>query len=132
MSNAPVVGNLTQLVFCNPVVFPQEVTRILDMRPSFAERIEPQLSSTTSPLGTWKLQLTTLNTKDSVEAQVDAWISLLEPKASAFDQLKEKGYRPYLDCRADKDSLSICIEPEALIKLGRLNIALSLWVYEQE
>jgi len=66
-----------------------------------------------------------------VEEQIEEWLKLLEPKANAFAGLRKMGYRPYLDCQAAAGALSLCVDPALLSRLGALDIALSVWLYEQ-
>lgn len=129
------IGNTTQLVFCRENVDPDFVTKILDLVPSktakVGEQTEHENGVQTSHLGLWKLHLPNANFEHTVEDQIGQWIDLLRPKASALNQLQELGYNPYLDCRASSGSLSLCVAPELLAGLAKLNISLSVWLNEQ-
>jgi len=136
MNNMP-KGNVTHLVFCREDVEPDVVTRILGLEPTESVRVgDPAKydngSEYSSHLGIWKLELEDANLSETVEDQISRWVSLLEPKIEQLNQLKELGYSPYLDCIAEPDSLSLCIAPCSLLKLGELNISLSVWLYENE
>lgn len=136
MGNDPQSRSSTQLVFCRENVDPSDVTRLLGLAPSEAVHVGEPLRYDNecvraSHIGIWKLWLPDAYDADSVEEQIAQWLVLLEPLASAFGRLKELGYTPYLDCKASQGSLSLCVDPEVLVRLGRLNIALSVWLYEQ-
>jgi hypothetical protein len=136
MGNIPQAGNSTQLVFCRENVDPAEVSRLLGLTPSEAMRVGEPLAygngyTSSSHLGIWKFELPGSCATDSIEDQIGQWLVLLEPRNLAFNQLHEMGYRPYLDCRAGEGSRSLCVDPEVLGRLGGLNIALSVWLYEE-
>jgi len=136
MSNFPPAKNSTRLVFCRENVDPEEVSHLLGLVPSEAVRVGEPLSygngyARESHLGIWKLELPGACGADSVEEQIVQWLMLLEPLAGAFEQLKQMGYEPYLDCKASQGALSLCVDPEVLVRIGNLNIALSVWLYEQ-
>lgn len=67
----------------------------------------------------------------TVEDQLTRWVELLQPKSEALGKLRREGYAPYLDCRAERGSLSLCIAPSLLASLGDLSVSLSIWLYEQ-
>ena len=128
--------NITQLVFCRENVDPDLVTRLLDLKPSEARRVgDPAVhmngAQYISHLGLWKLILPNCDPQSTVEQQIELWIDLLRPRSVALAQLREMDYSPYLDCKAEARSLSLCIEPESLRLLGELHISLSVWLYEQ-
>lgn len=136
MGNIPQTENSTQLVFCRENVDPREVSRLLGLAPSEAVRVgEPLIYGNSytraSHLGIWKLELPAVFGANSVEEKITQWLVLLEPLTSAFKQLNQLGYRPYLDCKAAQGSLSLCVAPEVLVRLGNLHIALSVWLFEQ-
>ena len=128
--------NSTQLIFCNKDVNPNDVTRLLGLTPSESvsvgdTAVRDNGHQYISHLGIWKHHLINADFTHTVEEQIAQWLKLLEPKSAALSQLKALGYRPYLDCKADQGSLSLCVEPDLLVQLGKLNIALSVWLYEQ-
>lgn len=135
MSNAPQTGNRTRLVFCNQDVDPARVTELLGLVPSEAVRIGEPLRyengyERASQLGIWRLELSRQSDAEPVEAQPGQWLHLLEPRADGFRELAIEGYEPYLECRADAGSLSICVPAEILGRLSALHLSLSAWVYE--
>ncbi|MCC6142063.1 MAG: DUF4279 domain-containing protein [Nitrospira sp.] len=135
MSASSRVANSTQLVFCRENVNPDLVTRLLGLIPSISVKVGDLAEHEnghqySSHLGIWKLDLPTASSDDPVEDQIGQWIELLQPRLKALCQLKELGYSPYLDCMAKTKSLSLCIEPELLGQLSKLNISLSIWLYE--
>ncbi|WP_398312393.1 DUF4279 domain-containing protein [Zoogloea sp.] len=128
-------ANTTQLVFCSEDVNPDDVTRLLDLTPTQSVKVSDSAEYENghryiSHLGIWKLELLNANVDHTIEEQIDQWIDLLSPRSEALSHLKGLGYRPYLDCKAASGSLSLCIEPELLVRLGELNISLSVWLYE--
>jgi FMN phosphatase YigB (HAD superfamily) len=135
--NTPVTdGSSTQLVFCSTDVKPEVITDLLGLTPSHSVSVGDTVEyenghRRSSHLGIWKLDLPNANSEHTVEEQLAQWIDLLRPRSSALSQLKELGYRPYLDCKAGVGSLSLCIEPLLLMQLGELNVCLSVWLYEQ-
>jgi Domain of unknown function (DUF4279) len=136
MTRSATLGNTTQLVFCRENVDPDVVTRMLTLAPTVSEKIGESAersdgSKYLAHLGTWKLDLPNSAPTDTVEEQIASWIELLLPRTSALGKLREMGYCPYLDCRAEAGSLSLCIQPELLGSLGALNVSLSIWLYEQ-
>lgn len=136
MNLAAATGNATQLVFCRENVDPDVVSRMLDLAPSESMKVgEPaeHLNGARyiSHLGTWKLNLPKANADQTVEEQIGLWVELLRPKSLALSELRGMGYCPYLDCKAEAGSLSLCIEPDLLALLGELNVSLSIWLYEQ-
>lgn len=136
MKLAAATGNATQLVFCRENVDPDVVSRMLDLAPSESIKVgEPAKhlngARYTSHLGTWKLNLPKANSDQTVEEQIGFWVELLRPKSLALNELIGMGYTPYLDCKAEAGSLSLCIEPDLLASLGELNVSLSVWLYEQ-
>ena len=74
------------------------------------------------------LNLPKANADQIVEEEIGLWVELLRPKSLALNELMGKGYCPYLDCKAEEGSLSLCIESDLLASLGELNIALSIWL----
>lgn len=136
MPNHSPSGNSTQLVFCSSDVDPQTITRVTGLAPTESVSIGDPLKfenefERSSDLGIWKLDLTGDSKDDSVEEQIAAWLVQLEPIGKAFSELIALGYAPYLDCKAGQHSLSLCLEPAVLVRLGRLGISLSIWLYEQ-
>lgn len=136
MNLAAATGNATQLVFCRENVDPNVVSRMLDLAPTESVKVgEPaeRLNGARyiSHLGTWKLDLPKANTDQTVEEQIGLWVELLRPKSLALKELRGMGYCPYLDCKAEAGSLSLCIEPDLLASLGELHVSLSIWLYEQ-
>jgi len=114
------------------------VTRILQLPPTESLRVGDKAQYPwngqwfVSNVGLWKLRLPPAEpgADQRVEDQLARWVEFLQPKSGALRQLTELGYRPYLDCKAEARSLSLCIDPEVLTALGALNIALSVWLYE--
>ena len=130
------IENSTQLVFCRENVNPEVVTQLLNLSPSESVKVgDPAEYQNghryTSHLGIWKLNFPNSSLGLTVEDQISQWLELLKPKSAALNQLKNEGYCPYLDCKAAPGSLSLCVDPELLVGLGELNIALSVWLYEQ-
>lgn len=115
----------TTLVFCRPGVDSSFITRTLGIQPT-----ESKAAIDPSDIGTWKLSINMLAESNTIEAQIGEWLHFLEPRGEALASLLGLGYSPYLDCRAEPRSLSLCIEPENLIRLGKLGISLSVWLYE--
>ncbi|ULA62471.1 MAG: hypothetical protein LZF86_20069 [Nitrospira sp.] len=129
------VANSTQLVFCKENVTPDLITRLLGLIPSKSVKVGDLAEHEngyrySSHLGIWKLDLPNASSDDPVEDQIGQWIELLQPRLNALCRLKELGYSPYLDCMAKTSTLSLCIEAELLGQLGKLNISLSIWLYE--
>ena len=130
-------GNQTLLVFSHPDVDPDVVTQLLDLTPSETlhvgelGRYEWNGEQFVSNVGLWKLRLSLADDSQTVEEQLAVWIEILKPKSAALGRLAELGYSSYIDCKAQSRALSLCIDPEILTALGALNVALSLWLYEQ-
>jgi hypothetical protein len=127
--------NQTQLVFCRQNVDPNFVTERLGFVPSTALKVGDITRiwggpETPSQVGVWKLDLPGLPLGDTVEEQLSRWVQLLRPKAEALLNLRAAGYAPYIDCKAERRSLSLCIEPDLLSALGQLGVSLSVWLYE--
>ena len=127
--------NQTQLVFCRENVDPELVSQHLGFAPSEALKVGDITRiwggpETSSQMGVWKLDLPGLTTVDTVEEQLGRWVELLQPKAGALANLRAADYAPYIDCKAERGSLSLCIEPELLSALGQLGVSLSIWLYE--
>jgi hypothetical protein len=76
------------------------------------------------------LTLPNADPAEAVETQLVQWLNLLRGKSEALNTLHQAGYSPYLDCKAESRSLSLCIDPDVLAELGSLQIALSIWLYE--
>lgn len=136
MNLAAAIGNATQLVFCRENVDPDLVSQMLDLAPTESVKVGESAEHLNgaqyiSHLGTWKLNLPESNPDQTVEEQIGLWVELLRPKSLALNQLRGMGYSPYLDCKAEAGSLSLCIEPELLASLGEMNVSLSIWLYEQ-
>ncbi len=130
------LGNLTQLVFCRENVDPDVVSRMLGLTPSEAIRVgevAERWNGTryTSHLGLWKMSLPKSDPHRTIEEQIGSWIELLQPRSLALNELRGLGYAPYLDCKGEKGSLSVCMEPDVLTSLGELKISLSIWLHEQ-
>jgi hypothetical protein len=130
-------GNETCLVFCRDNVDPDVVTRVLELSPSESLHVGDtghykwNGQQYVSQVGLWKLRLPGADDTQRVEDQIGVWIELLRPKSTALGLLKELGYNPYVECKAESGSLSLCIDPGVLTELGALNVALSVWLYEQ-
>ena len=136
MNLATATGNATQLVFCRENVDPDVVSRMLELAPSESVKVgEPAVHLNgeryISHLGTWKFNLPSAKEDQTIEEQIGLWVELLRPKTLALNELRGMGYCPYLDCKAEAGSLSLCIEPDLLASLGELNVSLSIWLYEQ-
>ena len=136
MKHTVAIRNATQLVFCCENVDPDVVSQKLHLAPSESVKVgEPaeHLNGARyiSHLGTWKLNLPKANADQTVEEQIGLWVELLRPKSLALNELRRMGNCPYLDCKAEAGSLSLCIEPNLLASLGELNVSLSIWLYEQ-
>jgi hypothetical protein len=128
--------NQTQLVFCRENVDPELVTQLLGFIPSEALKVGDTTRiggglETSSQVGIWKLNLPGPGSANTVEEQLARWVELLQPKAGALANLRAADYAPYIDCKAERGSLSLCIEPEALSALGHLGVSLSIWLYEK-
>ena len=127
--------NQTQLVFCRENVDPDLVTQLLGFAPSEALKVGDITRiwggpETPSQMGIWKLDLPGQTSGDTVEEQLARWVELLQPKAEAMVNLRAADYAPYIDCKAERGSLSLCIEPTLLSALGQLGVSLSIWLYE--
>jgi len=127
--------NQTQLVFCRENVDPDLVTELLGLSPSEALKIGDITRiwggpEATSQMGVWKLDLPDPQSGDTVEEQLTRWVELLEPKAAALAKLRAADYAPYIDCNAERGSLSLCFDPAQLLALGRMGVSLSIWLYE--
>ena len=127
--------NETQLVFCRENVDPELITQLLGMTPSEALKVGDTTGiaggpETRSRMGIWKLDLAALSLAGTVEEQLALWVELLEPKAGALANLRAADYAPYIDCKAERGSLSLCVAPETLSALGQLGVSLSIWLYE--
>jgi len=125
----------TQLVFCRENVDPAFVTHLLELFPSEALKVGDLTRVGDGPeapsrVGVWKLDLPAAVSGDTVEEQLARWVELLQPKATALASLRAADYAPYIDCKAERGSLSLCIEPEQLSALGKLGVSLSIWLYE--
>ena len=136
MNLAATTGNVTQFVFCRENVDPDVVSQMLDLAPSESVKVGESAEHLNgaryiSHLGTWKLNMPKANPDQTVEEQIGLWIELLRPKSLALNELRGMGYCPYMDCKAEAGSLSLCIEPNLLSSLGELNVSLSIWLYEQ-
>lgn len=136
MNASAKIENSTQLVFCREDVNPDMVTRLLDLTSSQSVKVGDSVEYEnghrySSRLGIWKLDLPNANMNHTIEDQIGHWIEFLQPRSAALSHLKGLGYRPYLDCKAAPGSLSLCVVPELLVRLGELNISLSVWLYEQ-
>lgn len=130
------LGNTTQLVFCRENVDPDVVSRLLDLNPSETRKVgDPAVHMNGAPyishIGLWKLILPNCDQQSTIEQQIVMWIDLLRPRSRVLAQLREMDYSPYLDCKAEASSLSLCIEPESLRLLGELQVSLSVWLFEQ-
>jgi hypothetical protein len=126
--------NRTELVFCRDTVDPDFVTRTLQLKPTQSYRVGDIVPvgniKRPASVGMWKLGLPGFQSVETVEEQLSRWVTFLSTKIQPMDALRELGYEPYLDCRAERGSLSLCLDPEVLKGLGTLGIALSVWLYE--
>jgi hypothetical protein len=127
--------NITELVFCRDNVDPDFITQCLGLSPSTSTKVGELILigddfERASNVGVWKLALPQNLAEGTVEEQLAHWVKLLEPKAAALSSLRTRGHQPYIDCRAESRSLSLCIEPDTLAALGRLGVSLSVWLYE--
>lgn len=126
--------NCTELVFCKDSVDPDLVTHTLGLRPTQSYKVGDVVAigdiERPSAVGMWKLRLPDSQDAATVEEQLGRWLTLLSTKSERMGHLRQLGYSPYLDCRAEKGSLSLCVDPEVLTGLGALGIALSVWLYE--
>ena len=127
--------NQTQLVFCRENVDPDFVTRLLGLSPSEALKVGDPTKIWNGPeapsqMGVWKLDLPEVRESDTIEEQLSRWVDLLQPRAAALASLRDAGYAPYIDCKAERGSLSLCIEPTLLSALGQVSVSLSIWLYE--
>ena len=127
--------NQTQLVFCRENVDPDFVTQLLGLVPSEALKVGDPTNIWGGPvapsrMGVWKLDLPGLREDDTIEEQLARWVDLLRPKAAALANLRSADYAPYIDCKAERGSLSLCIDPELLSALGQVGVSLSIWLYE--
>lgn len=126
----------TQLVFCRENVDPDHVTQLLGCAPAQALKVGDPTRiwggpETPSQMGVWKLNLPGQTSSETVEQQLTRWVELLHPKAEALKNLRAADYAPYIDCKAERGSLSVCIEPTLLSALGQLGVSLSIWLYEE-
>ena len=127
--------NQTQLVFCRESVDPAFVTELLALVPTVSLKVGDLMRIWDGPeapsqMGAWKLDLENLSESDTIEEQLARWIDLLQPRAAALAKLHAARYAPYIDCKAERGSQSLCIDPEVLSALGRLGVSLSIWLYE--
>ena len=131
MRVSTVIRNFTELIFCRENVDPNIITRLLDISPTESRAVGELIrdgarSGQTSHLGLWKANLPNLSPQLSIEDQLSKWVEFLEPKVAAFERLRELDYHGYIDCKPASASLSLCIEPELLMELAKLNVALSI------
>ena len=127
--------NLTQLVFCRENVDPDFVTRQLGLIPTESLRVGDETTIGGRPgflsrVGLWKLSLPNESGERTIEEQLAQWTGLLQSRVQVLRELREAGYSPYLDCRAERGSQSLCIDPAILAALGTLSVSLSIWLYE--
>jgi hypothetical protein len=127
--------NQTQLVFCRENVDPDFVTQVLGLVPSEALKVGAPTRiwggpEVPSQMGIWKLDLPGRDEGATIEEQLARWVDLLRPKAAALENLRSADYAPYIDCKAERGSLSLCIDPDLLSALGQVGVSLSIWLYE--
>ena len=126
--------NSTELIFCRETVDPDLVTRTLDLQPTLSYKTGDIVAvgniQRPSSVGMWKLRLPDSQFAESVEEQLGRWVTLLHAKREHVAHLRRLGYSPYLDCKAEKGSLALCVEPDVLAGLGVLGVSLSVWLYE--
>ena len=126
--------NCTELTFCRDTVDPDLVTRTLELQPTLSYKVGDVVAvgqiERPSAVGMWKLRLPEVQAIGTVEEQLARWVTLLRTKSGRMSNLRQLGYSPYLDCRAESGSLSLCVDPDILAGLGTLGIALSVWLYE--
>lgn len=126
--------NCTELTFCRDTVDPDLVTRTLELQPTLSYKVGDVIAvgqvERPSAVGMWKLRLPEVQAVGTVEEQLVRWLALLGTKSGRMSHLRQLGYSPYLDCRAESGSLSLCVDPDVLTGLGALGIALSVWFYE--
>jgi hypothetical protein len=132
----PQANRSVRLICCHPNVDPAVVSKILGIEPSYALKVGEigiypwNGEKFQSGVGKWELVHPDDLTKVTIEDAIERWLPVLEKSADAFRELHKAGYRPYLDCRALAADLSLCIDPEILVRLGQLQISLSVWLYE--
>ncbi|WP_084635648.1 DUF4279 domain-containing protein [Comamonas sp. B-9] len=121
-------------MFCRETVDADLVTRTLALQPTLSYKAGDLIAvgniKRVSSVGMWNLRLPGYQAVESVEEQLVRRVTLLQTKRERFAHLRRLGYSPYLDCRAEKGSLSLCVEPDVLAGLGTLGISLSVWLYE--
>jgi hypothetical protein len=126
--------NCTELTFCQASVDPGFVTHTLELQPTLSYKVGDVVGvgeiERPSAVGMWKLRLPEVHAVGTVEEQLVQWLALLGAKSGCMSHLRQLGYSPYIDCRAAKGSLSLCVDPDVLAGLGALGIALSVWLYE--
>jgi hypothetical protein len=138
--NASCFTKAHELVFCSPHLDPDVISETLGLIPSYALKLGglvDECGQTISPsqVGIWKLRLVDIDRDDpfdhrrtSLEDQVQIWLEFLEPKVDALVTLKARGYGSYLSCKVEKGERFVCIDPEDMGRLGKLHIALSVWL----
>lgn len=126
--------NRTELIFCRDTVDPDFVTQTLALQPAQSYKVGDVVPvgdiDRPATVGLWKLCLPDCQSIETVEEQLGRWVTFLSTKIEHIARLRQVGYEPYLDCRAESSSLSLCVDPEVLTGLGALGIALSIWLYE--
>jgi Domain of unknown function (DUF4279) len=125
---------MTELVICNALVKPDEITSLLDLKPSSSKNLGDLISSDEglkfkSNVGIWRLSFPESYPMPSIEEQLEQWYERLKSRSSAFKRLREMGHLPYIDCRADIDILDIFLTAELNASIGTLGIGISIWPF---
>ena len=102
----------------------EEITQKLDLKPDKASvGSEPDKNSF------WKLFCK--NKSDTLEEQIELWISLLSSKTDLLKQLKQDGWRIELDCliQPNESAAVVGLESEVLKELSNLhaNLIIRFW-----
>jgi hypothetical protein len=120
--------------FCNSSVNPDEITQVLDIKPTYALRVGEvghyywNDQTFISSVGKWQLVNIEFEELNSLEEKLVAWSHWLHSIRPQIQTLLDAGYQPYLSCSAQavKKNLSVCIAPELMKSFAESGVSLCI------
>lgn len=122
------------LTFCHPLVDPDHVSSVLEVLPTFTQRVGEECRYSwsselyISSVGLWEYVNDEIEALYGLDEQLEEWASWLKINDEKIQKLVASDYRPYLSCSASavEKNDSICLGPDLMSKFASHRVAICI------
>lgn len=120
--------------FCHQLVDPDHVSSVLDVRPTFTQRVGEECryswnnESYISNVGIWKYVNDEIEALYGLDEQLEEWVRWLTINEKKIEKLVDSDYQPYLSCSSSavEKNDSVCLGPDLMGKFAFYRVAICI------